>query len=68
LTHGFDDEGRHYDAEGNLRDWWVQGDSVHFSQQAEIMVQQFRRVRPVDTFHVNGKLTEGENIATLAEY
>jgi predicted metalloendopeptidase len=63
LTHGFDDEGRHYDAEGNLRDWWVPGDSVHFSQQAEIMVQQFNRYVQVDTFHVNGKLTEGENIA-----
>jgi predicted metalloendopeptidase len=63
LTHGFDDEGRHYDAEGNLRDWWVPGDSVHFSQQAEIMVQQFNGYVQVDTFHVNGKLTEGENIA-----
>jgi putative endopeptidase len=63
LTHGFDDEGRHYDAEGNLRDRWVAADSVHFSQQAEIMVRQFNAYVQVDTFHVNGKLTEGENIA-----
>ncbi|MGA2383148.1 MAG: M13 family metallopeptidase [Gemmatimonadales bacterium] len=62
-THGFDDEGRHYDAEGNLRDWWTPADSVHFSQQAELVVRQFDGYVQVDTFHVNGKLTEGENIA-----
>jgi putative endopeptidase len=63
ITHGFDDEGRHYDAAGNLRDWWSPADSVHFSQQAEKVVQQFDGYVQVDTFHVNGKLTEGENIA-----
>jgi putative endopeptidase len=62
-THGFDDEGRHYDAAGNLRDWWTPADSVHFSQQAEKVVQQFDGYVQVDTFHTNGKLTEGENIA-----
>jgi putative endopeptidase len=63
ITHGFDDEGRHYDAAGNLRDWWSPSDSVHFSQQAELVVQQFNGYVQVDTFHTNGKLTEGENIA-----
>jgi len=63
ITHGFDDEGRHYDAAGNLRDWWQPADSVHFSEQAERIVQQFDGYIQVDTFHVNGKLTEGENIA-----
>jgi len=63
ITHGFDDEGRHYDAAGNLRDWWTPADSVHFSAQAEKIVQQFDGYIQVDTFHVNGKLTEGENIA-----
>lgn len=63
ITHGFDDEGRHYDAAGNLRDWWTPADSVHFSRQAELVVQQFDGYVQVDTFHVNGKLTEGENIA-----
>jgi putative endopeptidase len=63
LTHGFDDEGRHYDAAGNLRDWWMPADSVHFTQQADIVVRQFDGYIQVDTFHVNGKLTEGENIA-----
>ena len=63
LTHGFDDEGRHYDAAGNLRDWWQPTDSLHFVEQAERVVQQFNAYIQIDTFHVNGKLTEGENIA-----
>ena len=64
-THGFDDEGRHYDAEGNLRDWWTPADSAHFVTQAQRIVDQFDGYLQVDTFHVNGKLTEGENIADL---
>lgn len=63
LTHGFDDEGRHFDAAGNLRDWWTRDDSAHFTQQAELVVQQFSGYLQVDTFHVNGRLTLGENIA-----
>ncbi|HTT69453.1 MAG TPA: M13 family metallopeptidase [Gemmatimonadales bacterium] len=63
LTHGFDDEGRHYDAAGNLRDWWTAADSVHFNQQADLVARQFDGYLQVDTFHVNGKLTLGENIA-----
>ena len=63
LTHGFDDEGRHYDAGGNLRDWWQPSDSVTFSKQAARIVAQYDGYIQVDTFHVNGSLTEGENIA-----
>jgi putative endopeptidase len=63
LTHGFDDEGRHYDAKGNLRDWWQPSDSVHFVEQAALVERQFNEYIQIDTFHVNGKLTEGENIA-----
>ncbi|MBV9774808.1 MAG: M13 family metallopeptidase, partial [Gemmatimonadetes bacterium] len=63
LTHGFDDEGRHYDAAGNLRDWWTPADSVHFSQQATLVADQFSGYVQVDTLHVNGRLTLGENIA-----
>jgi putative endopeptidase len=63
LTHGFDDEGRHYDAAGNLRDWWQPADSVHFSQQATLVAEQFNGYVQVDTLHVNGRLTLGENIA-----
>jgi putative endopeptidase len=63
MTHGFDDEGRHYDAAGNLRDWWLPADSVHFGEQAAMVVQQYNGYVQVDTFHVNGRLTLGENIA-----
>jgi putative endopeptidase len=63
LTHGFDDEGRHFDAEGNLRDWWQPSDSLHFSQQAARVAEQFDGYLQVDTLHVNGRLTLGENIA-----
>lgn len=63
LTHGFDDEGRHYDEKGNLRDWWQPSDSVHFTKEANKVVEQFNRFIQVDTLHVNGKLTLGENIA-----
>ncbi|HTE44742.1 MAG TPA: M13 family metallopeptidase, partial [Gemmatimonadaceae bacterium] len=63
LTHGFDDQGRHYDAKGNLRDWWLPTDSVHFSREADKVAKQFDGFVQIDTFHVNGKLTLGENIA-----
>jgi predicted metalloendopeptidase len=72
LTHGFDDEGRHFDARGNLRDWWTPADSAHFSREAQKVVDQFNGYIQIDTFHVNGKLTLGENIAdyggTLTAY
>ena len=63
LTHGFDDEGRHYDAQGNLRDWWLPSDTTRFDVQAQRMVNQFDGYIQIDTTHVNGKLTLGENIA-----
>jgi putative endopeptidase len=63
LTHGFDDEGRHFDAHGNLRDWWTPADSAAFGRQANLMVQQFNGYVQVDSVHVNGRLTLGENIA-----
>ena len=63
LTHGFDDQGRHYDARGNLSDWWTPADSAHFVQQADLVVRQYDGYLQVDTFHVNGRLTLGENIA-----
>jgi putative endopeptidase len=63
LTHGFDDEGRHYDAAGNLRDWWTAADAARFVAQADRVVRQFDAYLQVDTLHVNGRLTLGENIA-----
>ncbi len=65
LTHGFDDEGRHYDAQGNLRDWWTPTDSLKFTKEAQKVVDQFNGYIQIDTIHVNGKLTLGENIADL---
>jgi len=63
LTHGFDDEGRHFDAQGNLHDWWAPSDSAHFTEQANLVVQQFNGYTQVDTLHGNGSLTLGEDIA-----
>ena len=63
LTHGFDDEGRHFDGQGNLRDWWAPSDSAHFTGEAQKVVDQFNGYVQVDTLHVNGRLTLGENIA-----
>ena len=65
LTHGFDDQGRKTDGEGNLRDWWTEKDGKKFNERAEVMITQFNKFNPVDTMHVNGKLTLGENIADL---
>jgi len=65
ITHGFDDQGRQYDAKGNLRNWWQQSDSAQFSQRAKMIIRQFNEFNPVDTLHVNGDATQGENIADL---
>ena len=65
LTHGFDDEGRQFDAQGNLREWWTKEDAARFTERTDCMVKQFDAFVPVDDVHVNGKLTLGENIADL---
>src|SRR5512146_1943648 len=63
MTHGFDDEGRHFDAAGNLTDWWTPADSKAFNMQADLEAKQYDGYIQVDTFHVNGRLTLGEHIA-----
>jgi putative endopeptidase len=65
LTHGFDDQGRQYDAQGNLRDWWTNTDADKFKSLAEKVVEQYNKFTVNDSIHVNGKLTLGENIADL---
>ncbi|TDX02200.1 M13 family metallopeptidase [Dinghuibacter silviterrae] len=65
ITHGFDDEGRQFDAQGNLKSWWSPEDSIQFTKRADVMVRQFNGYVPVDTMHINGKATLGENIADL---
>jgi len=63
LTHGFDDEGRQYDAQGNLRDWWTAQDAKAFEERAQCLVDEYAGFTPIDDVHLNGKLTLGENTA-----
>jgi putative endopeptidase len=65
ITHGFDDQGRQYDPGGNLTNWWSTKDSTEFSSRAKRIIKQFNEFNPVDTFHINGNATQGENIADL---
>ncbi|HEY1731551.1 MAG TPA: M13 family metallopeptidase [Terriglobales bacterium] len=65
LTHGFDDEGRQYDAKGNLKDWWTTQDAAQFVKHADCVVDQYAKYVVVDDIHVNSKLTEGEDVADL---
>jgi len=65
MTHGFDDRGRQFDAKGNLRDWWTDADASRYKERADRVVDQFNGYTVLDTLHVNGRLTLGENIADL---
>jgi putative endopeptidase len=65
LTHGFDDEGRQFDADGNLKDWWTAQDEKNFLARSAMIEKQFDEFVPIDSIHINGKLTAGENIADL---
>ena len=65
LTHGFDDEGRQFDGQGNLKDWWTPADGKKFEERVGCVVNEFDSFVAVDDLHVNGKLTLGENIADL---
>ena len=66
MTHGFDDQGRQYDATGNLRDWWTPQDAAEFTKRAAVVGRQYDAFSPLDSVHVNGKLTMGENLADFA--
>ena len=64
MTHGFDDQGRQYDKDGNLKDWWTKDDAAKYNAEATKVVRQFNGYTVLDSVtHVNGKLTLGENIA-----
>jgi endothelin-converting enzyme/putative endopeptidase len=65
LTHGFDDEGRKYDAKGNLTDWWTAEDGKRYEERAQCIVDQYSTYTIVDDIKINGKLTNGEDIADL---
>ncbi len=65
LTHGFDDEGRQFDATGNLRDWWAEADGNEFEKRARCISDQYSQYVIVDDIKINGKLTLGEDVADL---
>jgi endothelin-converting enzyme/putative endopeptidase len=65
LTHGFDDEGRQFDGQGNLRDWWTAADAKEFEQRTACIAKQYSAFTVVDDVKVNGELTLGENVADL---
>jgi putative endopeptidase len=65
MTHGFDDQGCQYDKEGNLKNWWTPTDEKRFKEKTTVLVNQYNAYTVLDTVHVNGELTLGENIADL---
>jgi putative endopeptidase len=67
IGHGFDDQGSKFDGDGNLNDWWVDSDRVEFEKRANVLIEQFNALHPVDApeMSVNGALTVGENIGDL---
>jgi putative endopeptidase len=65
LTHGFDDQGRQFDADGNLKNWWTAEDERNYNARAALIDKQYSDYVPIEALHINGKLTMGENIADL---
>jgi putative endopeptidase len=65
LTHAFDDEGSQFDAQGNLRNWWTEADRKQFEQRAQCVVDQYSAYPIIDDIKINGKLTNGEDLADL---
>jgi putative endopeptidase len=65
ITHGFDDQGRKYDKDGNMNDWWTEEDGKRFEERAKVLSDQYDAFVVLDTIHANGKLSLGENIADL---
>ena len=65
MTHGFDDQGRQFDATGNLKDWWQKTDEENFKKRADMVANEYNAFTVLDTIHINGRLTLGENLADL---
>ena len=65
MTHGFDDQGRKFDKEGNMNDWWTEADAERFKSKTDVLAKQYDNYTMLDSLHVNGNLTMGENIADL---
>ncbi|MDB5109771.1 MAG: peptidase [Mucilaginibacter sp.] len=65
MTHGFDDQGRQYDKDGNLKDWWTPADASRFKSKVKVMIDQYNKFTVLNGVHVNGSLTQGENLADI---
>jgi putative endopeptidase len=65
MTHGFDDQGSQFDAVGNLSNWWTEESAKRFKERTTAIVKQFAGYTAIDDLHINGELTQGENIADL---
>ncbi|HVF70796.1 MAG TPA: M13-type metalloendopeptidase [Chthoniobacterales bacterium] len=65
MTHGFDDQGRQFDAVGNLRDWWTAESAKAYDERRKVVVSQYAAYEPLPNLHINGELTQGENIADI---
>ena len=63
MTHGFDDSGRHFDGDGNMKDWWTDADAKQFDERASIMREHFNNILVAPNTHANGEFTLGENLA-----
>jgi putative endopeptidase len=63
MTHGFDDQGRQYDKDGNLKDWWTAEDAAKFKQRVQVLINQYNGYTVLNNLHINGSLTQGENLA-----
>ena len=63
MTHGFDDQGRNYDKDGNISAWWTPEDEAKFNEKAQVLVEQYNKIIVIDTVHADGAYTLGENIA-----
>jgi putative endopeptidase len=65
ITHGFDDQGRQFDEKGNLKDWWTKKDGEEYNKRAKGIIEQYNAYTVLDSMHVRGEATQGENIADL---
>ena len=63
MTHSFDDQGRQYDKDGNLKDWWTPEDAAKFKQRVQVLINQYNGYTVLNNLHINGSLTQGENLA-----
>jgi putative endopeptidase len=63
MTHGFDDQGRQYDQNGNLKDWWTPEDATKFKKRVQVLINQYNGYTVLNGLHINGALTQGENLA-----